>query len=290
MKSLGALSLCLALLLTACAPAAPAQAEQMTVTVSVLPQVYFVQKIAGDLVSVQAIVGSGDDPHTYEPTAEQMRVVAKSRLYFSIGVEFEDAWLARFRAANPGMTIVDSAAGVERLPIPASVGETNTEGEPDPHIWFSPERVKQVSQNMADALLAADPAHAENYRANLAAWLEEIDTVDADVRAALAGITRGTFLVIHPAWGYFARDYGLTMLSVESHGQEPGPEELARLIKLAREDDISTVFVQKGVSQKLAESIAAQLGAAELVELDPMARDWSANMRLLAAQLAEALK
>ena len=290
MKSLGALSLCLALLLTACAPAAPTQAEQMTVTVSVLPQVYFVQKIAGDLVSVQAIVGSGDDPHTYEPTAEQMRVVAKSRLYFSIGVEFEDAWLARFRAANPGMTIVDSAAGVERLPIPASVGETNTEGEPDPHIWFSPERVKQVSQNMADALIAADPAHAENYRANLAAWLEEIDTVDADVRAALAGISRGTFLVIHPAWGYFARDYGLTMLSVESRGQEPGPEELARLIKLAREDDISTVFVQKGVSQKLAESIAAQLGAAELVELDPMARDWSANMRLLAAQLAEALR
>ena len=290
MKFLGALSLCLALLLTACAPAAPAQAEQMTVTVSVLPQVYFVQKIAGDLVSVQAIVGSGDDPHTYEPTAEQMRVVAKSRLYFSIDVEFEDAWLARFRAANPGMTIVDSAAGVERLPIPASVGETNTEGEPDPHIWFSPERVKQVSQNMADALIAADPAHAENYRANLANWLEEIDTVDADVRAALAGITRGTFLVIHPAWGYFARDYGLTMLSVENRGQEPGPEELARLIKLAREDDIRTVFVQKGVSQKLAESIAAQLGAAKLVVLDPMARDWSANMRLLAAQLAEALK
>ena len=290
MKFLGALSLCLALLLTACAPAAPTQAEQMTVTVSVLPQVYFVQKIAGNLVSVQAIVGSGDDPHTYEPTAEQMRVVAKSRLYFSIDVEFEDAWLARFRAANPGMTIVDSAAGVERLPIPAAVGETNTEGEPDPHMWFSPERVKQVSQNMADALIAADPAHAENYRANLANWLEEIDTVDADVRAALAGITRGTFLVIHPAWGYFARDHGLTMLSVESRGQEPGPEELARLIKLAREDDISTVFVQKGVSQKLAESIAAQLGAAELVELDPMARDWSANMRLLAAQLAEALK
>ncbi len=70
------------------------------------PQAYFVQKIAGDLVSVQVIVALGT-AHAYEPTAEQMRVMTKSRLYFSIGVEFEEAWLPRFMAANPALEIVD---------------------------------------------------------------------------------------------------------------------------------------------------------------------------------------
>lgn len=291
MKVFGIVLLCAALLLAACAPAAPSQPEQMAVTVSVLPQAYFVQKIAGDLVSVQTIVGTGDDPHTYEPTAEQMRVMTKSRLYFSIGVEFEEAWLPRFIAANPNLEIVDSAAGVQRVAMAAGHGEHGGEEvENDPHIWFSPARVKLVSQNITAALQAADPAHADVYRANLAAWLKEVDAVDADIRAALAGTSRNTFLVIHPAWGYFASEYGLTMLSIESHGQEPGPEELGEVLSQARENGVSTVFVQKGISQKLAQSIAEQLGGAQVVELDPMPGDWSANMRLLAAQLAEALK
>ena len=290
MKVLGIIVLCAAMILAACAPAATGQPEQMVVTVSVVPQAYFVQKIAGDLVSVQAIVGTGDDPHTYEPSAEQMRVLTRSRLYFSIGVEFEEAWLPRFMAANPDLKIVDSAAGVDRLAVPSAIGETDQETENDPHIWFSPARVKIVSRNIADALQAADPAHAPSYRANLEAWLKEIDAVDADVRATLAGTPRTSFLVIHPAWGYFASEYGLRMLSVETHGQEPGPEELGAVLSLARENGISAVFVQKGISQKLAESIAVQLGGAQVVELDPMAGDWSVNMRLLAAQLAEALR
>ena len=290
MKHMSVVLLCAALLLSACAPAASGQPEKLTVTVSVLPQAYFVQKIGGDLVSVQAIVGPGDDPHTYEPTAEQMRAMTKSRLYFTIGVEFEDAWLPRFRAANPTMTIADSAAGVERLPLVPTFGSPEGEGEEDPHIWFSPERVRMISRNIAEALETADPANAEIYRGNLTSWLLEIDAVDADARAALAGISRHTFLVIHPAWGYFAEEYGLTMLSVESHGQEPGPEELGKVLQLARDNGITTVFVQKGISQKLAQSIAAQLGGARVVELDPMAADWSANMRLLAAELAKALE
>ncbi len=102
--------LCAALVLAACAAVAPKQPEQMAVTIQCSRKPIFVQKIAGDLVSVQVIVGTGDSPHTYEPTAEQMRVMTKSRLYFSIGVEFEEAWLPRFMAANPALEIVDSAA------------------------------------------------------------------------------------------------------------------------------------------------------------------------------------
>jgi len=254
-----------------------------------MPQAYFVQKIAGDLVEVQAMVGTGDDPHTYEPTTEQMRNLTNAQLYFSIGVEFEAAWLPRFTAANPNLKIVDSAEGVVRLPAaPSTTGEET--GEPDPHIWLSPSRVKQISANMAAALAELDPDNATIYEQNLAAWLQEIDQVDVDIRSALSGISRNVFLSVHPSWGYFADEYGLQMLAVEQEGQEPGPEDLAKIIEQARAHQVTYVFTQKGVNQKLAQSIADQLGGAQIVELDPLAHNWSENMRYVAAQLAAALK
>ncbi|MFZ3070823.1 MAG: zinc ABC transporter substrate-binding protein [Anaerolineaceae bacterium] len=286
----------LALVLAACASPSPtSQPGRLTVTVSILPQTYFVQKIAGDLVDVQALVGTGDDPHTYEPTSDQMRALTHSDLYFTIGVEFESAWMPRFSSANSDMQVVDSAAGVERIPIATDQNGELTEGganagELDPHIWFSPRIVKQISQNMADALIALDPANSAAYQLNLEEWLKEVDQVDADVRALLQNRTRDHFMVIHPAWGYFAEEYGLKMLAVETAGQEPGPEELAKLLDLAETYKVSCLFVQKGVNQKLARSIADQIGVAAVVELDPMAQDWPANMRFIAAKMAEALK
>jgi len=290
MKKLTLTILPVILLLSACAnvPAAP-QANTPVVMVSVMPQAYFVQKIAGDLVEVQAMVGTGDDPHTYEPTTEQMRNLTNAQLYFSIGVEFEAAWLPRFTAANPNLKIVDSAEGVVCLPAaPNTSGEEA--GEPDPHIWLSPSRVKQISANMAAALAELDPDNATIYEQNLAAWLQEIDQVDVDIRLALSGISRNVFLSVHPSWGYFADEYGLEMLAVEQEGQEPGPEDLAKIIEQARAHQVTYVFTQKGVNQKLAQTIAEQLGGAQIVELDPLAQNWSENMRYVAAQLASALK
>ena len=290
MKRLSLLLILVIITLSACisAPATP-QANRPVVMVSISPQAYFVQKIAGDLVEVQAMVGTGDDPHTYEPTTEQMRNLASAQLYFSIGVEFEAAWLPRFTAANPDLKIVDSAEGVTRIPV-SSIPNGEEKGEPDPHIWLSPSRVKQISANMAAALAELDPANAAVYEQNLVTWLQEIDQVDADIRAALSGITRRVFLSVHPSWGYFAEAYGLQMLAVEREGQEPGPEDLAKIIEQARAHQITYVFSQKGVNQKLAQSIADQLGGAQIVELDPLAHNWSENMRYVAAQLAAALK
>ena len=290
MKKLTLTILPVILLLSACAnvPATP-KVNTPVVMVSVMPQAYFVQKIAGDLVEVQAMVGTGDDPHTYEPTTEQMRSLTNAQLYFSIGVEFEAAWLPRFTAANPNLKIVDSAEGVVRLPAAPNTSGEET-GEPDPHIWLSPSRVKQISANMAAALAELDPSNATIYEQNLAQWLQEIDQVDADIRLALSGISRNVFLSVHPSWGYFADEYGLQMLAVEQEGQEPGPEDLAKIIEQARTHQVTYVFTQKGVNQKLAQSIAEQLGGAQIVELDPLAQNWSENMRYVAAQLASALK
>jgi zinc transport system substrate-binding protein len=111
----------LSLVAGACAPQ-PASEEQDTagtqplqVTVSILPQAYFVQRIAGDLVAVNVMVGPGDDAHTYEPKPEQMVALSESVLFFSIGIEYEEAWLPRFEDTNPDMDIIDTAEGIMRI-------------------------------------------------------------------------------------------------------------------------------------------------------------------------------
>ena len=285
------ISLILMLALTACArPPAQDEPDKLTISVSVLPQQWFVDQIGGDRVRTQAMVGSGDDPHTYEPSPQQMTNLANSQLYFTIGVEFEAVWLPRFESANPKMKVVDSAVGIERIP---AVGEhenaDGTASETDPHIWFSPARMKQMAQTMTDAMKQADPQNEEFFQANLEVLLKEIDAVDAEVRNQLEGSARKYFMVVHPAWGYMAKDYGLHMLAVEIGGNEPAPETLSNIIALAREHEINTLVIEKGSNARLATSITEQAGIRTIVEWDPMAYDWPASMRMIAETLYQAL-
>jgi len=292
------LSAFLVLILTACAgPVAQGEPEKLTISVSILPQQWFVDQIGGDRVSTQAMVGSGDDPHTYEPSPQQMTNLAASELYFTIGVEFEAVWLPRFESANPDMRVVDTAAGIAF--IPASGAHDHNDGdvedhaltgsEDDPHIWFSPLRMKQMAQTMAEAMKAADPQNADYYQANLDALLNEIDRVDTEVKKQLEGSKRDHFMVVHPAWGYVAEDYGLNMLAVEIGGSEPAPESLSQIITLAKEYEINTLVIEKGSNIRLATSITEQAGIQSIVEWDPMAYDWPASMLMIAETLHQAL-
>ena len=284
-------SLVLMLAVTACAsPAAQDETEKLTISVSILPQQWFVDQIGGDRVRTQAMVGSGDDPHTYEPSPQQMTNLANSELYFTIGVEFEAVWLPRFESANPQMKVVDATTGIERIPaIDEHEDNEGNDSESDPHIWFSPLRMKQMAQAIAEAMQAADPQNADFYEANLDALLVKIDAIDAEVTAQLEGSKRIHFMVVHPAWGYVAQDYGLQMLAVEIGGNEPAPETLSNIIALAVEYEITTLVIEKGSNARLATSITEQAGIQSVVEWDPMAYDWSASMLMIAETLHQAL-
>lgn len=283
---------CLLLLLTtyACAVSntkSNSDGEVLSVSVSILPQAYFVERIGGAHVAVNVMVGPGDEPHSYEPTPSQMRVLTQSKIYFSIGVEFEKAWMPRFLAVSPDLRVVDTAAGIERMPM-AAAHNGEAAGEPDPHIWLSPALVKVQAQNIYDALVDVDPAHTVDYYAGLESFLSDIDQLDASIRNTFSNIKINKFMTFHPAWGYFASEYGLEMIPIEIGGQEPSAEELARTIDLARQYDIRFIFTQKEFSSKSAEAIAGEIGA-QVVLVDPLARDWFSNMQTLANAFAGAL-
>jgi zinc transport system substrate-binding protein len=278
--------------LAACARAPDSAADEVVrVTVSILPQAYFCERIGGEHVQVSVMVEPGASPATYEPKPEQLVALSRSALYFRIGVPFEGVWMGKIAAANPALVVVDTAAGIERIPIDDhdhDEGEHEGEGVLDPHIWLSPRLVKIQAQHIADALAAAAPAQGTLFRENLEAFVADIDALDAEIAASLSGLSGTKFMVFHPSWGYFARDYGLQQIAIEVGGQEPSAQELARLIGVAKEEGIRVVFAQPEFSAVDAETIADEIGG-EVLLISPLARDWLTNMRVVSAAFAQAI-
>jgi zinc transport system substrate-binding protein len=288
-----------------------AWAERVKAFVSIAPQSYFVQKIGRDLVDVSVLVPPGADPHTYEPKPRQMADLAKSALYFAIGIDFEKAWIQKIAATNPRLRVVHTDAGMEKIPLaahhhheeeghlPSPRKETahhEQEAHPrdraealDPHVWLSPPLVKLQARHIAAALASVDSANRTRYEENLTAFVGEIEALDAELTSIFAGRRGARFMVLHPSWGYFAQAYGLEQVPIEIEGKAPKPAELKRLIEHARQEGIKVIFVQPQFSAKSAEMVAREIGG-QVVSVDPLAGNWAVNLREVARRLKAGLR
>lgn len=263
------------------------QTGPISVTVSIVPQQWLVDSIGGDHASTSVMVEPGAFPGTYEPKPSQMRSLSESEVYFSIGVPFEDAWLARMRDAAPDMRVIDMAERVKRRTMGGGYGG---DGEAfDPHVWLSPMTTRTMASTVLETLTERRPGSAEYFRRNYAATIETINAVDADIAKDLASVPERTFMVFHPVWGYLADSYGLDQLMIEVDGDEPSPKDMQNIIDAARAHNIQVIFVQPQVSQRSARAIAEDLGG-EVQSLDPLAYDWPENMRSIGATFADTLR
>jgi zinc transport system substrate-binding protein len=299
------MSLCFAALaavcLTACDRAEPAGApgqggEALSAFVTIPPQAKFVERVVGQHVEVDVLVEPGHSPHTYEPTPSQMVRLAEADVYFLIGVPFEQILQNKIQSANPDMQMVDTGAGIELRRMKAHVHETEhaehhseDEGQRDPHIWLDPANVKVMGRNICDALVEMDPEHEEEYRSNLESFLADLDELDRDIRGITEALKTRKFMVFHPAFGYFADAYGLEQIPIEIEGKEPSARGLQSLIETARDEGIKVIFVQKQFSARSAEVVAGEIGG-EVVEVDPLAREYFTGMRKLAQAFARAMR
>ena len=255
----------------------PLWALAVEVVVSLPPQKYFVQKIGGELVEVTVMVPVGADPHGYSPKPAQMAALSDALLYFSLEAPFEKRWLEKLEAQSRSMKVVDTSEGVERIGREHHHDEHDhghhdehgdgdehdhghTHGGTNPHIWTSPLAVAVQARNIALALMEADPEHKETYQANYQAFTRELAALDRELAALFDSLPGNrTFLVFHPSWSYLARDYGLTELSIETDGKEPGPKTLGKIITRAKEAGVGAVFIQRGFSKRTAGAVAAPL-------------------------------
>lgn len=285
-------------------------AEPMPIVVSIAPQKYFVQQIGKERVQVEVMVSPGANPATYEPKPRQMATLSKTKLYLAVGVPFEKAWLHKIAAANPKMKVVHTDAGIQKIPMPRhdhhdeaaahehQDGEHKAHTEPhhkhedrglDPHIWLSPTLVKIQTRTIVTALAELDPAHALEYQANHDRFIDAVDRLDARLKSIFTGHQGMRFMVFHPSWGYFARDYGLQQLPIEVEGKDPKPAQLKALIQEARQRGIRVIFVQPQFSSRSAKLVAREIDG-QVAYADPLAEDWMINLEEVAATFQGALK
>lgn len=235
---------------------------EVDVAVSILPQKRFVEKIGGEKVNVMTLVQPGQSPHSYEPKPSQMQQLSKVQIYFPIKIDFENVWLPKFSAQNRDMQIIPMTRGIhfvmmEKRKRQKGKVELETVIKPDPHTWLSPLNVTIMAKNIYETLSLVDAKNQEYYKKNYTLFLKEIRDTDMAIREILLDVPNGSkFMVYHPAWGYFARDYALEQFPVEKEGKEPTPKELIALIKKAKEEDIKALLMQK---ESISEERRAQL-------------------------------
>lgn len=269
----------------------------LNVTVSILPQAFFVESIGGKAVEVNVMVGPGEEAHTYEPSPDQMKSLSTSQIFFTIGVEYETLWVPRFQNINPEMIIVDSIKGITRQ-ISSEVHTHESQDDEDenvlnsehfdPHVWLAPDNGKIIAQNILTALSELSPQNAQTFNDNYMRLLADIDELDTRIETTLKGIDQRKFMVFHPAWAYFAKQFGLEQISVQIGGQDPSAKEMVEIIRIAREEKIHVIFVQPTFSTADAEAIAREIGA-QIAVIDPLARNWIENLERVADSFAASL-
>lgn len=270
--------------------------------VSILPEKTFVKAIGGDKVNVALMVEPGNSPHNYEPKPSQMVEIAKADLYFAIDVEFEQVWLPKFKDLNNKMQIVDLADNISKIQMAEGHDEDHDKEEhdehehhnkhghahegADPHIWTSPKNVKIIANTIYTALSKEDTVNANYYHENLDRFIKEIEKTDSQIKQIFSSLKDNRkFMVFHPSWGYFARDYDLIQLAVEVEGKEPKPKELIHLLKEAKEEKVNAIFTQPEFSDAVAKVIARELQI-PVVKVSPLAPNWSENLIFMSNTIA----
>ena len=258
----------------------------LKIAVSILPQQTWVEKLGGVHVEVITMIPPGYSPETYSPGPQLLKEFSDAQLYFTIGVPSETtAILPHALELNPQLRIVDLAAAAEAHYPPLELEP----GEKDPHVWMSPRRVIPMVELMADQLSALEPAYAATIQENAAAYIVELQTLDRAIALSLSESEQRSFIIFHPAMGYFAADYGLEMIAIEEHGKKATPQNIQHVIDLAREQNIRVIFYQEEHDNRQAESIAAEIGGVTEC-ISPLAADYVENMYHLAAVFQEVLE
>lgn len=290
-------------LITSCVNTNKPNESKPEITVSILPQEYFVRQIAGDYFKINIMIPQGASPATYEPTPAQLAALSKSKLYLRIGYTgFELAWMDKLSAINTHMKIYNLADNIDLIMENSSQGmhsegnrstsdneQEHHHGGIDPHVWLSPKNVRIIAGNIYDALETNYPEQEKEFRENYTAFLTRIDSLDNYIKEQLSGLSSYSFFTYHPSLSYFARDYGLNQYPLELGGKTPSAGYMKMLVDSGKKNNIGVVFLQMQFDQKNAEVLANEIGA-EIVQMNPLDPEWFEQMKFITRKLKENLQ
>ncbi|HPN89046.1 MAG TPA: zinc ABC transporter substrate-binding protein [Candidatus Omnitrophota bacterium] len=267
----------------------PSAAQQkLSVITTIEPFAYFIEEITKEKAVVSVMIPSGANPHTYEPLPSQLTGLSSADLYVKVGsgIEFETTWMDKLISLNKKMKICNASNGIPLIPMEEH-GEKEANDHKhkhtekfDPHIWTSLKNAIIIIENILKSLIAIDPSHKDIYTQNAQNLTLKITACIKEIEKQTSHLENKTLLVFHPAWGYFAKDFGLKQKSVEKYGKESTPQKLARLIKDAKRNNIKIIFASPQFSQKSARIIAQEInGTVHLI--DPLSKNYIESLKTM---------
>ncbi|MHB1454035.1 MAG: metal ABC transporter solute-binding protein, Zn/Mn family [Saccharofermentanales bacterium] len=279
-------------------------AGKLLIGVTIVPQKAFVKAICGDLADVIELVPPGFSPESFDPDPLKMSRLSRTEIFFTLDLPSEqnmdftmledtkivdladpvsEAYPDRFFSSGPD---TQNETSVSESDSPG--GDTHDHSGRDPHIWNSPRRAIIIVQAMADEISLLDPENSAIYAANATAYIADLQALDSELQQLFSGIAKKKIIVFHPAFGYFADDYGIEMYALEDNGREATASHLIDMIQLARDEGIRTIFTQKENGNRQPDTFADEIGGIKVV-LDPLSEDYIGNTRSMASKIAEAL-
>ena len=260
---------------------------KINIVVSIPPQQAYVEEIGKDLVNITLLAPIGTNPNFYEPKRSQLTAVEQAHVYFTIGGNFEKAWLPKMINQNKNMEIIDSSSGIEKTTMKSKNISDNQSPKKDVHVWTTPKNIAIIGKNIYETLVRYDIKNKDQYTKNYEEFLEKVRKTDEEIKTIFKDLKKDTkFMVYHPAWGYFAKEYHLEQLPIEIEGKEVKPKELQKMVEKAKSNNVKAILTQPEFSTKGAQVIANELGI-KVVEISPINPYWSENLINLAKVIAE---
>lgn len=263
--------------------------EGLVVVTGIAPYTYLAERIGGSRMRVRTFIDQSRDPHTFEPSPQNVHSLGEARLFFLSGLDFEKRLTEKIQKAYPSLVFVNLNEGLNLKGSVHKEEPGDNHGDFDQHVWLSPPILRKQAEVMASAFANKDPAGKEFYYGNLKVFQEELDIIVAGIAKKLKPFSGRTFYVFHPAFAHFGEAFGLHQKAVESGGRLPTPKSISTLIASARDQGARVIFVQPQFDQASARIVASSI-AGKIVVLDPLAKDVLRNYAEIAEQLERAFQ
>lgn len=265
--------------------------QKLTITVSLEPQKYFLDKIVGDKIQVECLLANGANPENYEPSMENLMQIERSAAYIKMGnVGFEQVLVDKLKQNNSSLKVYDASKGIEGITGTHDCCEHHGhhhhhDASVDPHTWTSVKNAKIIAKNMYDVVLAVDEANKDFYKANYDKLVASLDSLDEYATKKLANVENRSFLVWHPSLSYFARDYGLNQITIGQIGKELSPIQLQEKINKARNSNAKIFFFQKEYDSRQASVLNEEVGTT-MITINPLSYEWEDEIRRIVDEIA----
>ena len=256
-----------ALLIVGCTT--KSDSDKKTIFVTITPMQSIIEEITTGDFDIEVIVPKGASPETFEPTPKQVTSFSDAELIFSTGlIDFEKSLVERI---SGDAEVVNLSNGIELIAGSCSHGNHQHKHGVDPHIWTSPRALRTMVTNAHDAIMAHYPDSVK-YTEATGRLLERINKLDTYCATRIEAEGVEAMMIYHPAYTYYARDYGIEQIAIEHDGKEPSLRQTTTLIEKAKEHGVKAILRQPQYSEDKVRAIANDAGA-EIITTDPLAED-----------------